>query len=105
MSTSYYRFKHPITCVRIETEGAHDRVTVWVNHQNTGTLVVDKGTGNDLLDLFEGKQVMHTYHGGSSNLCVVKEDPTLSDDEYVISDYNEVMTVREVLAGKKLVKE
>jgi hypothetical protein len=106
MSTSYYRFKRPITCVRIETEGTHEKVTVWVNHQNSGTLVVDKGTGKDILEMFDsGEQVLHCYAGAGSSPCVVKTDPNIQDSEYVISDYNEITTVANVLLGRWLKTE
>jgi hypothetical protein len=113
MSTSYTRFKKPITCVRIETVGPHDRVTVWINHQNTGTLVVDAGTGSDILEMFDsGEQVLHCYagpltgpdlDGTSKGACVVRTDPNISDDEYVISEYGVVMTAGEVQKGRRLV--
>ena len=109
MSSSYFRFKKPITCVRIETKGAHDWVTVWVNHQNAGTLVVDYKTGKDFLEMFNSReQVLHCYAGPDLNgtsACVVRTDPSISDDEYVISDYGNVSTAGEVQKGKRLVKE
>jgi hypothetical protein len=106
MSTSYTRFKKPITCVRIETVGPHDRVTVWINHQNTGTLVVDAGTGGDLLEMFDsGEQVLHCYAGPGSSPCVVKDDPNIQDTEYVISEYRDVTTAANVLLGRWLKTE
>lgn len=106
MSTSYNRFKKPITCVRIELQdSSHDKVTVWVNHQNAGTLVVDYKTGKDILEMFDsGEVVLHCYAGHDCPR-VIKRDPNIRDDEYVISEYGHVIAVREVLAGKKIVTE
>ncbi|MCX5884333.1 MAG: hypothetical protein NT096_00210 [Proteobacteria bacterium] len=103
MSTSYTRFKKPITKINIETKGPHDKVTVWVNHQNAGTLVVDKGTGKEFLEMFNSdEQVLHCY-AGPTGPCVMKDDPNISDDEYIISEYLDVVTVGEVLKGRTLV--
>jgi hypothetical protein len=106
MSTSYTRFKKPITCVCIELQdSSHDKVTVWVNHQNAGTLVVDYKTGKDFLEMFDsGEQVLYCY-AGHDGPRVIKRDPNIKDDEYVISEYGHVKAVREVLAGKKIVTE
>jgi hypothetical protein len=104
MSTNYYRFKSPITRVQVETKGRHDHVTVWINHQNAGTLVVDNGTGKDLLWMLgSNKRALHCYTGKAR--CVVKDDPGISDDEYVVSECGEVITVGEVLKGRTLVTE
>lgn len=110
MSTSYTRFKKPITCVRIELQdSSHDKVTVWVNHQNAGTLVVDYKTGKDILEMFNsGEQVLHCYAGpeyrsGPVVPCVMKDDPSISNDEYVLSEYYDVVAVGEVLKGRTLV--
>jgi hypothetical protein len=107
MSTSYYRFKAPITNVRVETIGPHDKVTVWVNHQNAGTIVVDAGQGRDILKMFNsGEQVLHCYAGGAGHIpCVVKKDPNIQDSEYVISDYGDVLTAANVLLGRWLKTE
>jgi hypothetical protein len=37
-----------ITSTRVETRGAHDHVTVWVDGANTGTLIVGAGDGEAL---------------------------------------------------------
>ena len=54
MSTYYYELNEPITSIRIETVGPHDRITVWVNSQNAGTLVVnaDSGETSEFLRMF-----------------------------------------------------
>lgn len=107
MSKSYYRFKKPITCVRVDSEGKHDKVTVWVNHQNSGTLVVDAEQRPNILDILtdDFNPVLHCYSGGDKGPCVIKNDPDISDDEYVISEYNEVVLVKDVLFGRTLVTE
>jgi hypothetical protein len=105
MSTSYYRFKKPITSVQIVTEGKHDKVTVWINHQNTGTLTVDAGTGKDILEMFDsGEQVLHCY-AGAGGPCVIRNDINILNEEYVISEYGNVISVAEVLAGRKIMTE
>ncbi len=44
-----------VTSVRVETRGAHEHVTVWVDGANVGTLIVGDGQGKWLADrLWEG---------------------------------------------------
>ena len=40
MSTSYYRLQDPFTSLRLEEGPGHDRLTVWEQHANCGTLTV-----------------------------------------------------------------
>jgi hypothetical protein len=105
MSTSYTRFKKPITRVSIDTtDHTHDKITIWVDHQNAGTIVVDAGQGNDFLDMFDsGKTVLHCY--SAKGPCVIKKDPDISNDEYVISEYNEITKAGKVLEGRTIVPD
>lgn len=40
-----------VTSTRIETRGAHDHVTVWIDGANSGTLIVGAGEGPALAAL------------------------------------------------------
>lgn len=43
-----------VTSTRVETRGAHDHVTVWVDGANTGTLIVRIGDGPALASILGG---------------------------------------------------
>jgi hypothetical protein len=101
MSTSYYRFKSPITSISIVTEGPHDKISVWVSHQLSGVLIVDEGVSNDILKIFKGDKVLHAWCGAEREACV-KKFGEIDGYEYVVSEYNEICTVEDVLAGRVL---
>jgi len=103
MSTDYYRFNKPITSIRIESEGSHDKVSVWVDHAASGTLVVNKGQGYDILKMFvSSEKVLHSYAGPGATAFINKCVLDLSDDEYVISDSGRISMVRDVLSERTL---
>lgn len=97
MSTDYFRFKTPVTSIRTVTEGAHDKVSVWINHQLSGVLVVDHGA--NIADLFvdHNKRVFETWALQSGKVATHCFDKSISEDEYVISEYFEICQAKDLL--------
>ena len=60
MSTNLYRLAHPITSLRVEDNGGHAKITVFTNHKNSGTLVVDSREVSE--DVF---RLLYTFRGES----------------------------------------
>lgn len=104
MSTSYYRLVNPITRLRLEEGAAHDRLTVFENGVNAGTLTLSKGVGRRLAMLFavhkeDNECPLRTHFGGVERGCVVTiNDHQMSDCATVIDEHGEIHTVAEVKA-------
>ena len=103
MSTSYYRLKSPVTSIRVDfAENPRcRRISIWINGERSGALIVKAAELQPLLQLFVNTdvQVLHTYSGGSEIGVVVTVNAiVISDDDYVISEYGELFTVRQVKA-------
>lgn len=106
MSTSYYRFKDPISSVRLEEGPGHDRLTIWENGANAGTLTLSLGTGRTIVkmlmeDVHDGACPMRTHWGGVDRGTVVTINPSgkeLTDDIVLVSEYGEVLKVADVKA-------
>jgi len=103
MSTSYYRLMEPFTSLRLEEGAGHDRLTVFEGHANCGTLTLSKGVGRRLAQCFiddeENICPLRTHWGGTARGAVVTvNDASLPDDATVISEYGDVLTVKEVKA-------
>ena len=102
MSTSYYRLASPITHLRIDGSGAHDKISIWVSHGLSGILVIPKHETHNILRIFsydeaDDKCPLHTYWGGKERGTVVTtNDESLPDEACVISEYGELLTVGEV---------
>ncbi len=67
-----------ITSTRVETRGAHDHVTVWIDGANSGTLIVSEGAGPALVVLLtedacdccgERKTDVDEYTGVKGRIC------------------------------------
>ena len=63
-----------ITSTRVETRGAHDHVTVWVDGANVGTLILGKGQGSWLVRKLGGA-IECPSHGAlcHDGRCAVRE--------------------------------
>ena len=102
MSTSYYHFRPPITSVRLEEGKTHDRLTIFENHANTGTLVLTKGLGKTVSSFFADKVDDHlaplrTHFGGKGRGCVVTvQDQHLHNKTWLIDEYGQVYTVAQI---------
>jgi len=69
MSTSYYRLKPPITHLRLEDTGGHNRLSIWVDHGLAGTLVLPKEATRDVIQCFtlyedDFECPLRTHRGG-----------------------------------------
>jgi hypothetical protein len=102
MSTSYNRPIEGITSLRLEEGHKHDRLTVWIEHGNAGTLILPHGWGKRLTRVFssdngnDGEDDMRTHWGGSAVGAVVTDNAHLPDDATLISEYGEVLTAGQV---------
>lgn len=102
MSTSYYRLKQPITHLRIEDAGGHDKIKIWVDHGLAGSLTVAKRDTKEFVRLFvlyeeDNECPLRTHWGGKERGAVVTvNDDTLADESVVVSEYGELLTVADV---------
>ena len=102
MSTNYYRLSPPVTHLRLEDKGGHDRISIWVNHGLAGSLIVSKRETRGIIRIFtcyesNDKCPLYTYWGGAERGVVVTvNDETVPDEAVVISEYGELLTVAEV---------
>lgn len=105
MSTSYYRLPPPITHLRVEdVNPTHTRLSVWIDHGLSGTLVIPTTAFRDVLRLFTKYEddfhcPLRTHWGGGERKSIVTvNDPDLPDEAIVISEYGELLTVAQVKA-------
>ena len=104
MSTSYYRLIEPFTSLRLEEGPGHDRLTVFEEHANCGTLTFSKGLGRSVARLFtkyedDGQVPLRTHWGGKDRGSIVTvNDPILPNETTVISEYGDILTVGQVKA-------
>ena len=105
MSTNYYKFKDPITLVKKEIVGKHAKLTVFINHQNSGTLVVNKDQGDEIFEMFVAENiVLHTWYGGKERGKMAKFFVPLKPEDHVVSGCFSV-TVAEVVADATVTTE
>lgn len=104
MSTSYYRLSDPFTSIRLEEGVGHDRLTVWEQGANCGTLTFSRGMGKRIARLFaiheeDNECPLRTHWGGKERGAIVTvNDPEIADSCTVISEYGDVLTVAQVKA-------
>ena len=101
MGTNYYRLRSPITHLRLEESPGHDRLTLWVNHANAGTITLRNEETHEFILGFVDKNepIMYAYWSGFEQGTVVRiKKANLLDKTVVISEYGEVLTVAEVKA-------
>ena len=103
MSTNYYRLRPPITHLKLQREGEGFKLFVWVNHQLSGRLILDKQDTHQVLDCFtlkepDDKCPLRSYRGGDERGTVVYENVLLPGEALVISEYGELLTVAQVKA-------
>ena len=94
MSTYYYNFKKPVTCVRVKRLGTHAKLSVFVNHALVGELTLLDAELGDFLELFVefGTPVFHSYYGGKDKGVITKRLRPPSG-EYVMSEHLETFSV------------
>lgn len=101
MSTSYYRLRPPVTYLQIVGGAGHDGLSIWVNHALVGTLTLANRETKSFLKMFSEwyEPPIRTHWGGPDRgavVTVVEED--LSDEELLISEYGQLLTVAQIKA-------
>ena len=105
MSTNYYRLKKPITFLKIESiitknNLNHNELAIWINRDYAGNLVVPVSNLYDILQCFvdfDNEPVLRTHWGGIDKGSIVTiKNNTLDDKEIVVSDYCNILTVKQV---------
>jgi len=99
MSTSYYRLKSPVTCLRLKKGPRHDYLSIWVNHALVGQLTLANRETQSFLQILAewNEPPMRTHWGGSGRGAVVTiNDPNLSDEDLLISEYGQLLTVAQI---------
>jgi hypothetical protein len=100
MSTSYYRLREPITSVRVDDIGGHDRISVWIAHGLAGSLVVRKLETKVILRMFaqEAPSFYVYCDAGRKVRCIMIEEG-LEDAECLVSESGELFNVGQVRAS------
>jgi len=107
MSTSYYRLREPITSLKLKNDGGHDKLTVFENGANCGTLILSKGNGGIVALMFcVDEDDIHcpirTYYAGHDVGMVMQvNNKNISNDVTVISEYGDVCTIGEIKERSK----
>jgi hypothetical protein len=101
MSTSYYRLRAPFTRIETETDGERTWVKLWNAEGPLGALAVQTVAARDTVLGFADQTCdsdcpMRTHWGGSAVGCVVTENSALDPETTLVSEYGEVLTVRQV---------
>jgi len=84
--------------------GEQDQLQIWINHELSGLLTVSKHDTRKILSMFtayeeDNECPLRSHWGGPERGSIVTiNDPTIPDEACVISEYGELLTVREVKA-------
>ena len=57
MGTNFYALHDPITSIKLESNGAHTKITIWINHANAGTLTIRNNEVGGFCLALRGEQV------------------------------------------------
>jgi len=96
MSTYYYDFEFPVTCVKVgKVKGNHVNVTVFVNHALAGTLTLREEELAPVLEIFRSDDAVF-QRVATSKGSVIRQLRRPSGD-YVVSDHFEIIPVSTLL--------
>lgn len=100
MGTQYHKPKWPITDIVVSEGVTHDTVKLWDRGGLAGTLTFLAGHSLPFLQMLAdtGNVAAKTYWGGERSGCVVNIDPTLHDDQALITPEGRITRVRELRA-------
>jgi hypothetical protein len=103
MSMAYCRFRHPISSININKK--RTSIDIFISGTLIGSLKVNEDNFHEVIDLLvcNGTTLTVFYGGKNKGTCVIKNDPTIENSAYVISDHYEVFTVKEILKGKTVI--
>lgn len=97
MSTDYFKLKEPITKITIRNCEPHIKVDLFINHQLSGTLVINPDDLSDIIRLFKSKYlVAHTWSKGTEGIAITYYISSLDPCIQIINDYGELMTLGEL---------
>ena len=102
MSTSYYALRKPISNLQMRDDGANCFLEIWIAGFYAGALTTPKEhIGSIRRMMYEGTDDFHcplrTHWGGKDRGAIVTVNiPDLADEELVISEYGELLTVAQV---------
>ena len=107
MSTSYYKLFPPVTRIRVVDYGEYDRIFISVNRDPAGHIDTKKVETSSMVSLFfdHHNSVIHSYYDGVQGTRVQVYDPTLADEDIVLSEYSELLTVKEVISRQGIGRE
>lgn len=95
MSTSYYKFRFPVTSVKILEEHGKFSVTVFVNNMNSGKIIFDHfHEANQFRQMLVEDEAKVWDHGSFINV-----EKGVQPGEFLLSENNVVMSLAEVLAN------
>ena len=104
MSTEYYKLAEPITKVkRTELDNGSIEIDIWVNGKCNGRFThLDDIDAIEIIKMLRDEYanlVMQTLWGGRERGCLVYEyAPDLKDDDCLISECGDIVTVAKVRA-------
>lgn len=104
MSITYYLPRPPVTSLRLDTEGAHDKLSVFVRGKLSGVLVTDQRCGGELATFFRGEPLLHSHYGGDErgvmfeSLSIPLE--AIAPSTCIIDEYGGVSRVGDLLAKR-----
>lgn len=100
MGTRFYLLKSPVTRLQLEANQELDKLSVWIDHELSGALMMPKGQSRDVTLFFVRQEpALYARWGGAMRGTVVTvDDPDLLDEMAVVSERGELMTVGEVKA-------
>jgi hypothetical protein len=102
----YYLPRSPITSIRIEQNLAHLAITFWLNHANSGTLIVAQFEARSFLQLLIDPSTQDPVWFEACNDTFILHNPDLDDtvlsgEVILITSNGEYSTVCEVVALAK----
>jgi hypothetical protein len=99
MSTSYQRLKIPFTSVRAEKGVAHSKLTIFINHANTGILTLrNEEVSSFLWSISESQDDLNCPVIRNSD--GIRCNRTIDPDECLISENGEITSLAKLSAEK-----
>ena len=105
MSTSYYAIAKPVSALKVhDNTDKLDTIEFWIAGEYAGELTMDKRHTKSFLQKFieytdDFQCPLHSHWGGADRgAIVIVNRSDIGDDEMVISEYGDLLTVAQVKA-------